>query len=124
MTQLNRPLAPHLSSYKPQITSLISIFHRISGFMLSFCFIFNSFYFIFLSSFVSFGYLFIFFYFCFLIFLYLYFVILLSLFFHFLNGIRHLLWDFCLGLDLKNLSFTGLSVVLIATFLILLFIIF
>lgn len=29
--QLNRPLSPHLSVYKPQLTSTLSIFHRITG---------------------------------------------------------------------------------------------
>ena len=27
----NRPLSPHLTVYKPQITSVLSIFHRITG---------------------------------------------------------------------------------------------
>ena len=31
----NRAISPHLTIYKPQITSLISIFHRISGSFLS-----------------------------------------------------------------------------------------
>lgn len=29
--RLNRPLSPHLSIYKPQITSMLSITHRITG---------------------------------------------------------------------------------------------
>jgi len=27
----NRPLSPHLSIYRPQVTSVLSIFHRITG---------------------------------------------------------------------------------------------
>nr|YP_009511901.1 succinate dehydrogenase subunit 3 [Gracilariopsis longissima]AXI97828.1 succinate dehydrogenase subunit 3 [Gracilariopsis longissima]UAD89930.1 succinate dehydrogenase subunit 3 [Gracilariopsis longissima] len=32
----NRPLSPHLTIYKPQVTSLFSIWHRISGLFLTF----------------------------------------------------------------------------------------
>lgn len=32
--RLKRPLSPHLSIYKPQITSMLSITHRITGFVL------------------------------------------------------------------------------------------
>lgn len=31
----NRPLSPHLQIYKPQLTSALSIFHRICGIVLS-----------------------------------------------------------------------------------------
>ena len=31
MHKNNRPLSPHLTIYKPQITSLMSITHRITG---------------------------------------------------------------------------------------------
>ena len=30
----SRPISPHLTIYKPQITSILSISHRISGFFL------------------------------------------------------------------------------------------
>nr|QOD41083.1 succinate dehydrogenase cytochrome subunit 3 [Larix sibirica] len=30
-TNINRPLSPHLTIYKPQFTSTFSIYHRISG---------------------------------------------------------------------------------------------
>lgn len=32
----SRPLSPHLQIYKPQMTSILSIFHRLTGFALSF----------------------------------------------------------------------------------------
>ena len=35
-TKFNRPLSPHLSVYKPQFTSVLSIFHRITGVALLF----------------------------------------------------------------------------------------
>ena len=31
MKKKNRPISPHLSIYRPQITSILSISHRISG---------------------------------------------------------------------------------------------
>lgn len=34
-SQTNRPLSPHLQVYKPQITSMSSILHRITGLLLS-----------------------------------------------------------------------------------------
>lgn len=35
MTRRARPLSPHLQVYKPQITSVMSILHRISGIILA-----------------------------------------------------------------------------------------
>ena len=32
---LQRPLSPHLQIYRPQITSVLSIMHRITGILLS-----------------------------------------------------------------------------------------
>ena len=124
MNQLNRPMSPHLYSYKPQITSIFSIFHRISGFFLSFCLFFNSFYFIFICSFVSFGYFYFFIYLFSQFYLYLYYVLLILVSFHFMNGIRHLFWDFCLGLELKNLLFTACFVIFVVISLTLVFIFF
>lgn len=33
--EIDRPLSPHLSIYKPQLTSLMSIIHRVTGFCLA-----------------------------------------------------------------------------------------
>lgn len=124
MNQYNRPLAPHLYSYKPQITSLFSIFHRISGFFLSFCLFFSSFYFVFVCSFISFRYFYIAIYLFGLCFVYIYFVLLITMFFHLMNGIRHLFWDFCLGLELKNIFFTAYVIIFLVVCLITVFIVF
>jgi len=35
MTRKNRPLSPHLQIYRPQLTSLMSIAHRITGIFLA-----------------------------------------------------------------------------------------
>ena len=36
MRKQDLPLSPHLQIYKPQITSVLSIMHRITGFSLTF----------------------------------------------------------------------------------------
>lgn len=35
MVKQNRPLSPHLTIYKPQLTAVLSIFHRITGVFLA-----------------------------------------------------------------------------------------
>ena len=40
MKKKDLPLSPHLQIYKPQITSVLSIAHRITGFCLNFLLIF------------------------------------------------------------------------------------
>lgn len=107
----NRPLSPHLSIYKPQITSVFSIFHRISGSLLALIIIFMPMFNIFFNSFLSlavFCYVYLLFY-SFIQFL-CYFLSI-TFFFHCLNGFRHLLWDFGIGLDLSNLFVTALLVI-------------
>jgi succinate dehydrogenase / fumarate reductase cytochrome b subunit len=117
-----RPLSPHLVVYKPQITSVFSIFHRVSGSSLSLFFIliiillyFNFFFvnhfdfYSFMINYINFTYIvassigfFLVFIFC----------------FHITNGIRHMLWDFGIGLELKNLTATSFFVFFINTLII------
>jgi succinate dehydrogenase / fumarate reductase cytochrome b subunit len=116
MQKKNRPLSPHLVIYKPQITSIVSIFHRISGSIIAmgliilvfiiYLDIINSEYYI--IYFVSFNFLYV------SLFIIILNFMLLTFCFHFCNGIRHLCWDFCFGLDIKKVYVTGL-VVLIST---------
>ena len=105
----DRPLSPHLQIYKPQITSVLSISHRISGIFLSFGLL-AMFVFVFLLAIGQDYYA-----------LWQYFsnsligeVILmgwvLALFFHMFNGIRHLFWDYGLGLSLSVSKWSGLFV--------------
>nr|YP_009476762.1 succinate:cytochrome c oxidoreductase subunit 3 [Cryptomonas curvata]AVM81255.1 succinate:cytochrome c oxidoreductase subunit 3 [Cryptomonas curvata] len=107
----NRSLSPHLYSYKPQITSVISIFHRITGSVLALIFLCSSTCIVLLNSFLSYN--FIYFIFCFFFpFIKLCFYVLLStICFHSMNGVRHIMWDFGIGLDLSNLFITGCLVV-------------
>ena len=105
----SRPLSPHLQIYKPQITSVLSISHRISGVFLSIGLLAVSL-FIFLLAIGKESYS-----------LWLSFsnsilgeVILLgwvfALTFHMFNGIRHLFWDYDIGLSLSISKWTGIIV--------------
>lgn len=95
-----RPLSPHLQIYKPQITSVLSITHRITGFGLTICLFIlvgwlaclatgeDAFlkYQGFLSNIL--GQIICFF-------------ALFGFFYHFCNGIRHLFWDAGYGFSLS-----------------------
>ena len=96
MKKNSRPLSPHLTIYKPQITSIMSISHRVSGVFQSLgtIIIFISvimllagekYYDILNNFFDTFlGKAFLFFY-------------IFSLSYHLCNGIRHLVWDIGFG---------------------------
>ncbi|YP_001874764.1 succinate:cytochrome c oxidoreductase subunit 4 (mitochondrion) [Hemiselmis andersenii] len=120
--ETNRPLSPHLYLYKAQLTSFVSIFHRISGSILSLSFIvlafvfyldvlFSEHYILYCLGLVleTYGYWF---------FISLSYLLLTFFCLHVFNGMRHLIWDLGLGLDVKNVYITG-SVVLTSTSLIL-----
>jgi succinate dehydrogenase / fumarate reductase cytochrome b subunit len=111
-----RPLSPHLKIYKPQLTSVLSIMHRLTGIALSIGFLF---------------------------FVYALGVLgdgkqayenlrqwgqkgwvqtllwggLWALFYHTCQGIRHLLWDGGWGYELKRARQTGWAVVIISLLL-------
>ena len=116
MTNNKKPLSPHLQIYKPQITSILSISHRISGIFLSLGLMF-AFAFIVLIALGENYYK-----------IWLYFsnsklgeLILLgwlvSIVFHMLNGLRHLSWDYGIGLSINTVKWTGI-IVCILTFII------
>ena len=110
MTEKFRPLSPHLQIYKPQLTSVLSITHRLTGVVLSFgillftCWIVSlgynmafydqlmTFFGSWLGQFMLLGFLF-------------------SYSYHLLNGIRHLFWDIGLGYALSTAYRTGWTVV-------------
>jgi succinate dehydrogenase / fumarate reductase cytochrome b subunit len=113
---IERPLSPHLTIYKPQISSVLSIAHRISGVALSvFALIFGLTGFLYsiasgakaydefvncisspLTMLVFFGLTFM-------------------LFYHLCNGIRHLMWDAGHGFDIPTMTKTGYAVIGLAT---------
>lgn len=111
-----RPLSPHLQVYRPQLTSFMSIMHRITGIALSVGTLLLSCWLISLSmgqeSYAKFTELFID---CWLGKLALV-GWSWALSYHFLNGIRHLIWDTDHALDMKSVYRTG-YIVLISSFI-------
>lgn len=105
----NRPLSPHLQVYRPQLTSVMSISHRISGLLLSLGMVVVATWLVALAAgpgaFATVtgwlaspaG----------LIGLLLWTV---ALFYHLLNGIRHLFWDAGWLLELKGAYASGWTV--------------
>ena len=119
----NRPLSPHLTVYKPQITSVLSIFHRITGAGLAVSTVLVVLWLASLAmgaaTFEGFNN-----------FLNNPFIILVlvsslwALWYHFCTGLRHLYWDMGYGYDLKSVTISGWVAVIfsfVLTFLTLLF---
>ena len=110
MKRQTAPLAPHIQIYRPQLTSVLSFSHRVTGIVLSAGSIllvawlvaaatgphaFSGARAIVHSPGGSF-----------LLLLWTF-----SLFFHLCNGIRHLFWDAGLGFDLRAIYFSGWAVI-------------
>ena len=115
-----RPLSPHLQVYKLPIAAWLSITHRLTGILLFVgllilawvfiaCFFFPEMiygvYSFLASSYFSF--------FCFKL---LAFIWLNILCYHYLNGIRHILWDFGLCLTKSAVKVTGFMVIVLCFF--------
>ena len=113
----NRSLSPHLRSYKPQITSVISIFHRITGSLLALTLLCVPICFNLIGSFLSFRPIYTLFSFLFFIVKLFFYVLIATAFFHSMNGLRHIMWDFCIGLELSNVFISGCLVVFLSLFL-------
>ena len=106
----NRPLSPHLTIYRPQLTSITSILIRITGnaiilsVLLIVWWLFAAAtslqYFQVADSIINswFGKLVLTF-------------SLWAVWYHLLGGVRHLIWDRAIGLDLKTAEYLGWSVV-------------
>ncbi len=106
----NRPLSPHLQVYRPQITSILSILHRITGVGLTLGAILIVWWFIaaavsaeyfafvdglltsWIGNLIMFGSLW-------------------ALWYHALNGVRHLAWDAGWGFDLDTVQKSGIAVI-------------
>ena len=106
-----RPLSPHLTIYRPQVTSISSIFIRITGNALVFSTLllvawflaaaigpktFNVMHFIISSWFGKIMMI----------------LSLWALWYHSLGGIRHLVWDTGRGLELKTAEIMGWAMIL------------
>ncbi len=113
MPSVDRPLSPHLQVYRPQITSVLSILHRITGVALTFATLLLTWWLVaaaygpeqfasaqaFLGSWIGqlllWGFTF-------------------AVFYHLANGVRHLLWDFGWGFEITQVRTTGIVVVAFA----------
>ncbi len=110
MTSSNRPLSPHLQVYWPQITSMLSILHRITGVALALGTLLLTYWLVAAASgaeayetaqrligsavgrLLLFGWS-------------------AALFYHLCNGIRHLVWDAGYGFEIETAQRSGLIVV-------------
>lgn len=119
MANVERPLSPHLGIYKPQITMVTSITHRITGVGLSVGTLLfawwliaaaagpeafetvNSFMTSWFGRLVLFGFTW-------------------SIFFHLCNGIRHLFWDMGKGFELPTMRTSGMAAIIMSVVLTLL----
>ena len=113
----NRSLSPHLRSYKPQITSVISIFHRITGSVLALLLLCSPICINLAGSFLSFRPVYILFTFLFFFVKLILYILVSTVFFHSMNGLRHIMWDFCIGLEMSNVFISGCLVVSLSLFL-------
>lgn len=111
MADDSRPLSPHLQVYRPQVTSVLSITHRLTGVVLAFAAVLLTYWLAaaaygpesfaraqevlesWFGRLILFGFTF-------------------SLFYHLCNGIRHLGWDMGWGFDLVKLRMTGVLVII------------
>ena len=111
MATQNRPLSPHIQIYRPQISSVLSILHRITGVALAVGSLLLVYWIIataagpaafataqeLIGSIVGrlllFGWT-------------------VALFYHLANGIRHLLWDAGKGFELRTAYASGWAVVI------------
>ena len=111
MIDNQNPLSPHLQIYRWHISSLLSITHRISGVINLFSLILIFFWLLVLSlgennyeafllminSFIGKFFLISFTW---------------SMSFHLLSGIRHLIWDFGYGFEIKTANISGIIVII------------
>lgn len=110
MTAENRPLSPHLQIYRPQLTSVLSILHRLTGIALAAGTLLLVWWLVavaagpaafetvqgFIGSWFGRALLLGWSY---------------ALFYHLANGIRHLAWDAGWGFELKTVYLTGWMVI-------------
>ncbi len=110
MANVERPLSPHIQIYKPQLTSFLSILHRMTGVFLGLGALLLAWWLMSAASgpayfelvqgwlagwfgrLVLFGFTF-------------------ALFYHMCNGIRHLVWDAGYGYDPDSVTKTGILMV-------------
>ncbi len=113
---MSRPLSPHLTWYKPQITSTLSILHRFTGIALAVGAVALSWWVVAAAAgggiwsttawlYSSIGGQVVLF--CWTI----------ALAFHLSNGIRHLFWDAGIGFEMHTVNRSGIAVLVMTTLL-------
>lgn len=113
MINPNRPTSPHLQIYKPQLTSILSISHRITGVILSLTSIMVPLALVIISLGPEYHTYLVEFFSNFFVKLLLVGAIF-TLIYHLCNGIRHLFWDYGYGLSLEKSYMSGYLVILIS----------
>jgi len=113
MASRERPLSPHLQVYRPQITSVLSILHRITGAALAAGTLLLVYWLVAIAggpdtydaaqSVIGsiIGRL-------------LLFAWSWALFYHLANGIRHLFWDAGIGFELRTVTISGWTAVILS----------
>ena len=110
---MKRPISPHLQIYKPQITSVLSITHRLAGIVLGTGMLILIWWLLsiaigpemykktinIISSWFGLSVL----------------LFLITAFcYHLLNGIRHLIWDTGRGIGMRAVNITGWLIILLS----------
>ena len=109
-SKINRPLSPHLSIYKPQFTSVLSIMHRITGVALILSSLLVISWFLALSLGPNQFYVIEILYDLIIVRI----ILALSvwaLWYHSCNGVRHLVWDLGYGLGVEWINLSSYLVV-------------
>ncbi len=116
MNSTNRPLSPHLQVYKPQLTSVMSILHRITGLLLALGMVVFT-YWLYrvvtdasianqIAAFFASG-----------LGLLIFFAWIFTFNYHLCNGIRHLFWDAGKGFEIPTVYKSGIAVIISAVLL-------
>ena len=110
MANVKRPISPHLQIYRPQISSVLSILHRLTGAALGIGSLLLAWWLLALATgpeaFASVQY-----FLGSIVGRLLLLGFTWALFYHLCNGIRHLAWDTGWGFDLPTMEKTGWAVV-------------
>jgi succinate dehydrogenase / fumarate reductase cytochrome b subunit len=100
----DRPISPHLTIYKPQITSVLSIMHRITGVILFIALMLLSWVIILATQF---GFCCC----CHVVLKLSAIGICLAASYHFLAGTRYLFWGFGIGISIKHATISGYAII-------------
>ena len=107
----NLPLSPHLQIYKPQITSVLSIAHRITGFSLNLALVLTTIWIVSMSLGDIYYQNFVRIFQTFFIKLLVFFIVL-GFSYHALNRIRHILWDLGYLIDNNSALISGIIIII------------